>query len=65
MEDVAECEVAEWPRGESMALHPRLLGLTLEMILRAVFGLESGPRLEALRSGPVPASKRRRSGTRR
>ena len=47
--DVAEREVAGWPRDERVALHPRLQGLTLEVILRAVFGLEPGPRLDSLR----------------
>jgi cytochrome P450 len=47
--DVTEREVASWPAGESLELHPRLQRLTLEVILRAVFGLESGPRLDALR----------------
>ncbi len=32
-----------------MALHPRLQALTLEVILRAVFGLDAGERLDALR----------------
>jgi cytochrome P450 len=49
VEEVAEREVAAWPRGEPIALHPRLQGLTLEIILRAVFGLDPGPRLDALR----------------
>jgi cytochrome P450 len=49
MREVTEREVASWPRGEPIALHPRLQALTLEVILRAVFGLDSGPRLEALR----------------
>ena len=49
MAEVAEREVAGWPRGELFALHPRLQALTLEIILRAVFGLEPGPRLDALR----------------
>ncbi|MGH2990325.1 MAG: cytochrome P450, partial [Solirubrobacterales bacterium] len=47
--DVAEREIAAWPRGEPFAVHPRLQALTLEVILRAVFGLDPGPRLEALR----------------
>ena len=38
-----------WPRGEAVALHPRLQALTLEIILRAVFGLDPGSRLDALR----------------
>jgi cytochrome P450 len=49
MAEVAEREVASWPREEAVVLHPRLQGLTLEIILRAVFGLDPGPRLDALR----------------
>jgi cytochrome P450 len=49
VQEVTERELATWPRDEPVALHPRLQGLTLEVILRAVFGLDSGPRLEALR----------------
>jgi cytochrome P450 len=49
MADVAEREIASWPRGEPTPLHPRLQGLTLEIILRAVFGLDPGPRLNELR----------------
>ena len=48
--EVVEREVAGWPRGEQVELHPRLQSLTLEIILRAVFGLDPGPRLEALRA---------------
>jgi cytochrome P450 len=47
--EVTEREVSSWPTGEPIALHPRLQALTLEVILRAVFGLEPGPRLDALR----------------
>jgi cytochrome P450 len=49
MEELTEREVASWPAGEPVALHPRLQRLTLEIILRAVFGLDEGPRLERLR----------------
>jgi cytochrome P450 len=49
MAELAEREVASWPRDEPVALHPRLQRLTLEIILRAVFGLERGARLDALR----------------
>jgi cytochrome P450 len=49
MEEVAEREVARWPRDEPVELHPRLQALTLEIILRAVFGLDAGERLDALR----------------
>jgi cytochrome P450 len=49
MAELAEREIASWPRGEPVRLHPRLQRLTLEIILRAVFGLEKGPTLERLR----------------
>ena len=49
MREVTERELARWPRGEPLALHPRLQALTLEIVLHAVFGLESGERLDALR----------------
>src|SRR6478672_2679665 len=49
MTEVAEREVNSWPRGESVELQPRMQSLTLEIILRAVFGLDTGPRLDALR----------------
>src|SRR5919197_123922 len=42
-------EVESWPRSEPIRLHPRLQALTLEVILRAVFGLDPGPRLDGLR----------------
>jgi cytochrome P450 len=47
--EVAQREVAGWPRGAPVPLHARLQALTLEVILRAVFGLAPGPRLDALR----------------
>ena len=45
---VTEDEIASWERDE-IELHPHLQTLTLEIILRAVFGLDPGPRLESLR----------------
>ncbi len=47
--DVAEREIESWPTG-GQALHPRLQQLTLAVIMRAVFGLERGARLERLSS---------------
>jgi cytochrome P450 len=40
--------VAGWD-GREIGLHSRMQALTLEIILRAVFGLDPGPRLDALR----------------
>ena len=50
MEEVAEREVAAWRPGESFALHSRTQALALEIILRAVFGMSAGARLDALRT---------------
>jgi cytochrome P450 len=47
--EVTQREVAAWPTGDRVALHPRLQGLTLEVILRAVFGMQQGPELDSLR----------------
>jgi cytochrome P450 len=48
MSELAEREVASWPCEQPIALHPRLQRLTLEIILRAVFGLERGAQLDTL-----------------
>jgi cytochrome P450 len=50
MAEVAEREVRSWPRGEPIEVHPLMQRLTLEIILRAVFGLDPGSRLDALRA---------------
>jgi cytochrome P450 len=49
MEELAEREVQSWPRGERIVLHGRLQRLTLEIVLRAVFGLEGGAQLDEMR----------------
>ena len=49
MAEAAEREVTSWPRERALELHPRLQALTLEIILRAVFGLDTGEQLDALR----------------
>src|SRR3954451_12048026 len=47
MEELTERELDRWPLEEAVELHPRLQALTLEIILRAIFGVDEGPRLEA------------------
>jgi cytochrome P450 len=47
--EVAEQQIERWSEERAPALQPRLQALTLEIILRAVFGLDPGPRLDALR----------------
>ncbi|MGH2880093.1 MAG: cytochrome P450 [Solirubrobacteraceae bacterium] len=49
MVELTQRELATWPVGEETALHPRLQRLTLEIVLRAVFGLERGAKLDRLR----------------
>jgi cytochrome P450 len=50
MQEVAEQEAASWPAGRPVVLPPRFQALTLEVILRAVFGLDSGSHLDGLRT---------------
>ncbi len=50
MQEVAEREIATWPAGTTFPLAPRMQAVTLEIILRAVFGLEEGRRLDELRA---------------
>jgi cytochrome P450 family 135 len=49
MGEIAAEEIEGWPTGEAFSLRPRMQAITLEIILRAVFGLEKGERLESLR----------------
>jgi cytochrome P450 len=49
MAELAEAELETWPLEQPLALHPRFQRLTLEIILRTVFGLERGAQLDSLR----------------
>jgi cytochrome P450 len=50
MEEIAEREVAAWPRDVPFAVHPHMQKVTLEVIMRIVFGVDEGdPRLADLR----------------
>jgi cytochrome P450 len=49
MAEIAAAEIERWPRGRPYELRPRMQAMTLEIILRAVFGLGEGERLERLR----------------
>jgi cytochrome P450 len=49
MEEVAAAEIASWPRDRDFALHPAMQRLTLDVILRTVFGVEDPARLAELR----------------
>jgi cytochrome P450 family 135 len=49
MADIAAQEVETWPLGQPYRLRPRMQAVTLEIILRAVFGVREGERLHRLR----------------
>ncbi|MGH2822043.1 MAG: cytochrome P450, partial [Thermoleophilaceae bacterium] len=43
-------EVSRWPVGRTFALRPRMQAITLEVILRAVFGVRDGDRMDLFRA---------------
>jgi cytochrome P450 family 135 len=49
VEELVDAEIDTWPLGAEFAIHPRMQAMTLEVILRVVFGIAEGPRLERLR----------------
>jgi cytochrome P450 family 135 len=49
MAEIAAAEIERWPLGEPYRLRPRMQAITLEIILRAVFGMTEGERLGKLR----------------
>jgi cytochrome P450 len=50
MAEMARAEVSRWPVGEPFALWPRMQDITLDVVMRAVFGPASTtPRLQPLR----------------
>jgi len=51
MAEATAREVAAWPRGEPLPLLPRLQALTLEIVVRAVFGVREADRRDRLREG--------------
>lgn len=46
---LAAAEIDTWPEGEEIELRPRMQRITLEVILRLVFGIEDAGRLDRLR----------------
>ncbi len=47
--EIVDAEIDSWPLGDEFPIHPRMQAMTLEVILRVVFGVAEGPRLEQLR----------------
>ena len=50
IEDIADRELDDWPIGEPFELRPRMQAITLDVILRTVFGVREEKRLEAFRT---------------
>ena len=48
MAELTAREVESWPRGEEIELRPRMQAVTLEVILRTVFGVREEERLRAV-----------------
>ena len=46
--EVVTADVERWPQGEPFAIHPRMQRVTLEVILRVVFGVTDDQRRSAL-----------------
>jgi cytochrome P450 len=49
MRDVAATEIERWPAGQPLRLWPSMQAITLEVIMRAVFGVNEIARLDQLR----------------
>jgi cytochrome P450 family 135 len=50
MADATAREVERWPLGRPFALRPRMQAITLEVILRAVFGVRDSERMDLFRA---------------
>jgi cytochrome P450 family 135 len=49
VDEIVAAEIDSWPIGREFPIHGRMQAITLEVILRAVFGVSEGPRLDRLR----------------
>ncbi len=49
IEEVATAEIDSWPIGKAFPIHPRMQAVTLEVIIRAVFGVGDPERIGRLR----------------
>src|SRR6476619_8328212 len=50
LREIAEREIDSWPTDTPFALHPRMQAITLELIMRAVFGVADESRRARLRT---------------
>jgi cytochrome P450 len=49
MNEIVSAEIDSWTLGEEFPIHARMQAVTLEIILRVVFGVSTGSRLDRLR----------------
>jgi len=49
MTEIVATEIDSWPLQREFPIHARMQAVTLEVILRVVFGVSTGPRLDRLR----------------
>src|SRR5437764_773679 len=47
--EIAQAEIDSWPADQPFRLHPRMQAVTLEVIMRAIFGVTDHERRERLR----------------
>src|SRR6516165_7531977 len=47
--DITRAEIARWPAGQPFALRPSMQAITLDVIVRVVFGVDAGARRDELR----------------
>ena len=67
IEEVTTAEIDTWPIGEAFPIHPRMQAVTLEVIIRAVFGVSDPGRIGRLRgllSGLLSETTRRPADSR-
>ena len=50
MREITAAEIETWPAGEPFTAWPRMQAITLDVILRAVFGVEEGATMDTLRA---------------
>src|SRR5690606_28205106 len=50
MREITERDLARWPVSRTFTVQPRTQAITLDVILRTVFGVDEGERLERLRA---------------
>jgi cytochrome P450 len=53
MRDATLREIAQWPLAKPFAIHTSMQAITLDVIMRAVFGVVDGPKLAPLRDALV------------